>query len=267
MIAGGSGRRWPPRLARAVACGMLILLCAASPARAQDERRLVSPDGRIEFRVFVSQPGSTALPQLAYQVRRGGQLLVDTSFLGLDVHEQDPILGENDGLVSSRDGEEAGRYRWLLADYMQNGSIGRRIGLEVRVWNDAVAFRYVIPRSTPLDELLIEDEVTEFDVAGRGQPSSGVLPAAIPAPGGAWVGISELAPPPGFPAMSLTRTPEGVVRAHLARPPTSARVAFEGRTPLVCPWRILTFATSRDEALAAPPPRELSGGRIASRRP
>jgi hypothetical protein len=230
-------------------CAALVLL-VASAAAAQDERRVVSPDGRTEFRVFVAQPGSNVLPQLAYQVRRGGTLVVNTSFLGLDIYNQEPILGENDGLMSSRAGEEPGRYRWLIAEYMQNGSLGRRINLEVRVWDDEVAFRYVVPQSSPLDEILIADEVTEFDVAGRSAFSSDSLPAAAPAQGGGWVRISEL-PVPGFPAMSLARTSDGIVRAHL--PPRAAipRVAFEGHTPLVCPWRVLTFAQTRELALQA----------------
>jgi hypothetical protein len=228
-------------------CGVLVLLSAAA-ARAQDERRVVSPNGQTEFRLFVSHPGSNGLPQLAYQVRRGGRLVVKTSFLGLNIQNQEPLLGENDALTSSRIGEDAGGYRWLLAEYMQNGTIGRRIDVEVRVWDDAVAFRYVIPRSTPLDEIVIEDELTEFDVAPPDQVSSSTLPAAAAEPGGGWVGISEL-PQPGLPPMSLVRTADGVLRAHLPRSPANPRVAFEGTTPLVCPWRVLSFAPSREEAL------------------
>ena len=66
------------------------------------------PAARRSSALFVSQPGSGVLPQLAYQVRRGGRLAVDTSFLGLDIHEQEPILGENDGLVASSAGEGPG---------------------------------------------------------------------------------------------------------------------------------------------------------------
>jgi hypothetical protein len=227
-------------------CGALVLLFAVA-ARAQDERRVVSPNGRTEFRLFVSHPGTNGLPQLAYQVRRGGQLVVKTSFLGLNIQNQDPLLGENDALTSCRTGDEPGRYRWLVAEYMQNGTIGRRIDVEVRVWDDAVAFRYLIPRSTPLDEIVIEDELTEFDVAEPDRLSSATLPAAAAVPGG-WIGLAELSQS-GLPPMSLARTQDGVVRAHLPRSVANPRVAFEGRTPLVCPWRILTFAGTRDQAL------------------
>ena len=218
---------------------------------------MVSPDGQVEFRLFVSQPGSGGLPQLAYQVRYGGRLTINTSFLGLNIHNQEPMLGENDGLIASHTGEETGRYRWLIADYMQNGSIGRLINLEVRVADDAVAFRYVIPRSSALEEILIEDELTEFDIGG-GTASSLKLPAAVALPAGGWIGISE-APRAGFPAMSLIRTEGGVLAAHLARTTADTLVAFEGKTPLVCPWRVITIAADRDHAVDTRVAQSLTG--------
>ena len=202
----------------------------------------------MEFRLFVSQPGSGGLPQLAYQVRRNGRIAIETSFLGLNIHNQEPMLGENDGLVASHAGKESGPYRSLIADYMQNGSIGRLINVEVRVWDAAIAFRYVIPRSTALDEILIEDELTEFAVPGRSQPAKFALPAAVAQEGGGWIGISEV-PRAGFPRMSLMNTEGGVLAAHLERATADPQVAFEGRTPLVCPWRVLTFAADREHAL------------------
>ena len=195
---------------------LAVLAIAAASAHAQDERRISSPNGRLEFRIFVSQSEQGGLSRLAYQVLLRGKPLVDTSFLGLVIDNQEPILGENVGLTASRplDGP---RYHGLIAEYMQNGSIGRRINVEVRVFDDGVAFRYVIPRSTALDEILIDDELTEFDIAGDAR-------------------ISE-APRPGFPKMSLTV--EGRVRVARFGHGESG-VAYTGRTPLVCPWRIIT---------------------------
>jgi hypothetical protein len=145
-----------------------------------------------------------------------GKPVVDTSFLGLVIHDQEPILGENVGLTASKTADGA-RYRGLIAEYMQNGSIGRRITVEARVFDDGVAFRYVIPRSTALDEILIDDETTEFDVVGDAR-------------------VSETARP-GFPKMSLAPGDGRVRVARLERGETG--VAYTGRTPLVCPWRII----------------------------
>ena len=101
-------------------------------------------------------------------------------------------------------------YRELIAEYMQNGSLGRRINIEARAYDDRVEFRYVIPRSTMLDEILIEDEATEFNLSAPAE-------------------ISET-PIPNFPRMTVV---DGA--AHLAPGPNG--IAFTGRTPLICPWR------------------------------
>lgn len=201
----------------ALAAILSLVLC---PARAQDERRVVSPDGRLEFRLFISQPESGGLSRLAYQVFYAGQPVVKTSFLGLDIHNQEPLLGENVGLIASTNPPSSGAWRGLLAEYMQNGSIGRRINVEVRVWNDHLAFRYIIPRSTALDEILIDDEETDFDLV---QP----------------VHITE-EPLDGFPRMFLTHGEGGILYARLDHKP-GARIAFDGATPLTLPWRVLTL--------------------------
>lgn len=239
----------------------LVLLSGRAPA--QDERRVKSPNGRLEFRLFISQPGSGGLPQLAYQVIDKGRVAVRTSFLGLHIHNQEPMLGENDGLISSSVSDSGPSYRSLVAKYMQNGSIGRLINIEVRVWDTAIAFRYVIPRSTALDEILIDDELTEFDISGAVSSSGSNVPAAVSLNGG-WIGIAEV-PRPGFPHMSLQRSEGGVLTAHLNGATEDPLIAFAGRTPLVCPWRVLTFAPDREHAVSSPEVRELAAENGASR--
>ena len=56
--------------------------------------------------------------------------------------------------------------------------------------------------------------------------------------------------------MSLARTEGGVPAVRLPRGATP-RVAFEGRTPLVCPWRILSFGDRREKVLDQAVPQEL----------
>jgi alpha-glucosidase len=194
-----------------VARTFAVLALAACSASAQDERRVLSPNGQLEFRLWTWQSDQGGLSRIAYQVLRRGKPVVDTSFMGLLIHNQEPILGENAGLTASRAADGPG-YRELVAEYMQNGSLGRRINVEARVYDDRVEFRYVIPRSTMLDEILIEDESTEFNLA---------VPAQI----------SET-PLPNFPRMTIV---DGT--AHLQPGPHG--VAFTGRTPLTCPWRMI----------------------------
>jgi len=222
-----------------------FLLVLAVPLFAQDERRVASPDGQIEFRVAMAQPEPGALFQLAYQVFYHGKTLLATSFLGLDIHNQEPILGANLGLTSSKL-ESSKQYNSLTAEYMQNGSLGRRLNVEVRVYNDGIAFRYRVPRSVPLDEILLDHEATEFSFAQDVDPQ---IPLALPLVteqrGLGWVKISEV-PLPNYPRMSLKRADERTVISSLAAKRDSPTV-LETTAPLVSPWRIVVIGSSAEK--------------------
>ncbi len=199
----------------------------------------MSPNGEIEFRIFIAVPPEDAgVTRLAYQVSRRGSPLLETSFLGIDILNQEPMLGQNLGLMSATQ-QSSDKYHGLTADYMQDGSLGRRVNVEVRVYDDGVAFRYILPQSTPLKELVIHDEATEFAFA---QPAPGLVEGAASfatrQPGG-WVGIAEIAEP-AFAPMYLTRYSESILTARL-RKKKDSNVAFEGTTPLTFPWRVLVI--------------------------
>ena len=81
---------------------LAVLALAASSASAQDERRVASPNGQLEFRIWTWQSDRGGLSRIAYQILRRGKPVVDTSFMGLLIHNQEPILGENAGLTASR---------------------------------------------------------------------------------------------------------------------------------------------------------------------
>ncbi len=78
----------------------LAALCAAPIALALfDQLSVSSPNGQIEFRLFLTQQPDPSEPllRLAYQVFFKGKQLMDTSFMGLNIRDQ-PILGVNVGL-------------------------------------------------------------------------------------------------------------------------------------------------------------------------
>src|SRR3954451_1475078 len=108
----------------------LLLLASFSAAFAQDERRVTSPNGQTEFRIFVADQQDSALSRIAYQVWNGGKCALQTSFMGLDVWDQEPLLGENEGLTEPVS-EKHPDYNSLLTHYMQNGSTGRRVDIEI----------------------------------------------------------------------------------------------------------------------------------------
>jgi len=199
-------------------CLSAVLLLAGSCC-AQDERRVSSPNGQIQFRLFIATQPNSSLSRIAYEVFFKGEPLINTSFLGLDIQDQEPLLGENVGLTSSSSATLS-KFNSLTAKYMQNGSLGRLIDVQVRAYDDGVAFRYVIPQSTPLMEILIAEESTEFRPVDPGR-----------------VTITE-SKPRIYPPMRLIQL-DGTVLTRLSRP-------FKGATPMTCPWRVISIGRPID---------------------
>jgi len=249
---------------------LLLCICAAS----QDLRTVASPNGQIVFRAFVTPPGPGRLERMAYQVFYKGKILVETSFLGFEIRDQ-TLLGEKVGLTASET-LARGRYNSLTAEYLQNGSLGRRITLEIRAYDDGVAFRYVIPKSTPLNEILIENEDTEFHFAADAEafprllsgfeakpdhqsqmalsriPSDAVIavPLILEQPGVGWVEIAEAAGKEN-PRLYLNHTEGTTLISSLPPLSQDPHLALDTTTPLTCPWRVLLIGVSRESVTSS----------------
>jgi alpha-glucosidase len=236
------------RLSPAPGLLLVPLFVLTGAARAQDQRSVKSPDGRIEFRLFTALPDGAILNSLAYQVWLGGEPVIDTSFLGLDILFQEPELGDNVGLSADRAIHEA-HYNGLWADYLQTSTTGRRIQFEVRVWNDGVAFRYIVPRSALLFDLAIADEMTQFHFAGAPGPETSLperaaLPYVREVAGVGWLGIySQDAP--GFPKTELRRLDSRTMMTHLPGGIAEQSPAFQTATPWTGPWRVIVVGPDR----------------------
>jgi hypothetical protein len=224
------------------------LLCVfAALACAQDERSVKSPDGQLEFRLFTALPEGSILNCLAYQVWLRGKPVFDTSYLGLDIEFQEPLLGENVGLSADRPIHEA-HYNGLWADYLQTSTTGRRIQFEVRVWNDAVAFRYIVPRSALLFDLAIADDTTQFRFAGNAVgdlPALATLPLVRAEPGVGRTGIyaQDIA---GYPKVELKRFDTQTMVSHLTGGSHDQAAAFQTKTPWTGPWHIIVVSSNQD---------------------
>jgi alpha-glucosidase len=260
------------------------LVClAASAAFAQtDPVQVASPDGQLVMRLFIVSPKDSILIRLAYSVSFRGKPLIDTSLLGITLHDVDVLLGETVGLVTSKvesvDETYAvplrprtkirNHYNSLIAQYLQNGSLGRRVTIEARAYDDGIAFRYFIPRTSTVEDLQIEEELTDFRFAQDGDAyTAGVryyqsgkgeyqrtklsaiarssltgLPFLVQQPGVGWVAITE-AQIDNYPAMFVFH-PEGTtMRTTLTPLANDASMAMHGMTPAETPWRILMVAS------------------------
>ncbi len=227
---------------------ILLLIFAASPLYAQDERVATSPDGQLAIHLFATIPKDALWGRIGYQVWYKGKPLLATSWMGIDIRDQEPFLGENPGFMSS-DAASGHGFNSVTAHYMQNGTLGRRLDIEIRAYNDGVAFRYVIPRSNPLFDIYIREEMTEFNFADptllahlKPQPDYDMPFTAGP------VTVTDAGPEarsPKYPRTYLIRTATGM-RTTLARFNGDPTLGYSGHTPLDWMWRAVIVGVDRD---------------------
>lgn len=233
-----------------------------------DTRTVTSPNGQLEFRVFVGQPSGTLFSRLGFAISYRGKPVLAPSWIGLDMRDQEPYLGENPGFMSSDSASNpAQHYNSLVAHYMQDGTLGRQIDVEARAYDDGVAFRYVIPRTNPVADFYLRDEMTQFNFAQPGvldhlpnQPDFD-LPFAIEQPGIGWVLIAESGNGPNssikYPPTYLIRAGDGM-RTNLPRSKADPTVAYSGVTPLTWLWRIVLVGPDRDRLLQSETVRSMN---------
>lgn len=260
----------------------LFLVAAARMALAQhpDVVSVRSPDGKIEFQLSNTAPARESLfTRLAYRILVGGKPLMQTSFAVFAIQDQEPMLGEKLGLMYStrKEGVDekdtfAGRtirnhYNAVIANYLQTGTLGRGLSVEVRAYDQGVAFRFFIPKSVPLEDLRIEEEETDFTFAQDGRAYALVngqyqpttigelkrtslvgLPFLAEQPGLGWVEITE-AQLQNYAGMNLFHAEGTTMRTTLPALPDDAALAVHGTTPVDLPWRVVRIASEPRELL------------------
>jgi len=265
------------------------------PTRPQgDPAVLTSPDGRltITFRtVSTSQPAPPGT-QLVYAVTFQGKPLLDQSALRLDLQGQPP-LGSDIRIVDSASSATDQTYRLLAGktsvvrdhynalrlELEESGARKRTLVMEARAYDDAVAFRYVVPEQPSVHELNLTNEHTEFRISkdatsyalvlpnyrsmyesefiklpvsafsNQGGVASTVLiglPLLMDVPGVAWMAITE-ADLRGYAAMYLVN-PSGSWMGHwfesrIAPNANGSDICVSTSVPAHSPWRVLLVGT------------------------
>ncbi len=242
-----------------------LLALSASLAFAQpDVVTLTSPDGQIRFRLYTTYPDGDLSQywKLTYDVTYRGEPLIKPSYMLFGIQDQDVLLGEKLGLTTLSPVKNIeNRYNTVIAQYLQSGSLGRRLTVEARAYDNAVAFRYYIPRTGPLEDLRIEDEETDFQFAQDGRAYALLageyvptkitglkrtslvgLPFLVEQPGIGWVEITE-AQVENYAGMNLFHAEGTIMRTTLPPLPDDAALAVHGTTPVDLPWRVMMIAS------------------------
>ncbi|HWC01036.1 MAG TPA: glycoside hydrolase family 97 N-terminal domain-containing protein, partial [Bryobacteraceae bacterium] len=154
------------------------IMLAAWPAAAQTGSvEVKSPDGSLAISVATLAGVTPAAGggQLAYQVTLRGKAVMDWSRLGLEI-QGGPTLGAQVKILSAERSSHDEKWPALhgkansIRDHYnaatirtaESGRSGRLLNLEVRAYDDGVAFRYLVPEQPSIREMRLSAEATQF---------------------------------------------------------------------------------------------------------
>ncbi len=139
---------------------------------------LASPDGRAQF-WLVNQSRDHNQGRLLYHISYDGVPVIEPSRMGLRFAAQH---GFDDDLqiiaLAKHNHDETweqpwGEQRFIRDHYnewlvtVQRITNGQVMNVRVRAFNDGVAFRYEVPEQAGFDDVLITEEITEFDLDAK----------------------------------------------------------------------------------------------------
>jgi alpha-glucosidase len=243
-----------------------------------------SPNGQVAIELSGTGQGGT---DLEYWVEFHGKPLIAASKLGLELAGQ-PSLGpgmtlagthpesadETYSIPVGKTRQVRNHYNGVRADFADPD--GRKLSIEMRAFDDGVAFRYLVPAQPQIGQTRIVHELTEFTYVKDAETyplildgyqsswedeyqlrnASGLhrdwiigLPFLADEPGVGWVAITE-ADIEHYSGMYLRRSAGSASRTLHAdlsphedpRGNIDSSYAVETATPFASPWRVLMIA-------------------------
>jgi alpha-glucosidase len=157
---------------RSAVCAMLLFFCADSFAARVIT--VASPDARIKFTLSTDDKG------LFYRVTYKGVLMVDRSRLNISFKEGGSFshnlqiasaktenLVEDYTLIGGKSSKVHSDCNRALVPVAELTGDKRALNIEVRIFNDGAAFRYVIPKQGQLAMVNVTDEINTFNLTGN----------------------------------------------------------------------------------------------------
>jgi alpha-glucosidase len=149
-----------------------------------------SPDGRLTLTIeTTTEETNPPTTHFVYQLSFRGKLLVEPSALRLDLEGQPPLgykmqmvnttASSEDHtykLVTGKASQVLDHYNALRVDLREPSGIGRKLTIEARAYDDAVAFRYCVPEQNAMSDFRLIKEGTEFRIAQDATAYALVLP-------------------------------------------------------------------------------------------
>jgi alpha-glucosidase len=235
---------------------------------------LASPDGHIVF-AFQIENG---LP--IYSVLFKGEYVIESASMNLDLDgigklreafPAQPIVftevNETYKLIVGKASIVRNHYKQVTIYLTDETNKNYKINIEVRAFNDGLAFRYVIPKQTGQTTFTILDENTQFRIRGdakikalllpnfttshEGLYTTGLLreikedtlidlPALFELPGKTYMAITEAALL-DHAGMYLVKR-NGILQSQLSPLPNQSKIKVKAFLPHHSPWRVLLIS-------------------------
>ncbi|MGM0475372.1 MAG: glycoside hydrolase family 97 protein [Bacteroidota bacterium] len=152
---------------------LITLSCKPEP-RFRSSYEIISPDGGVRAGFIMDQKGN-----LAYTVHYNNSQLVFPSLLGLEMQEGG-FLGKNMEItdvestskdetypvVAGKSSTARDHYQQMRFSLEERNDSQRKLIMEFRAYDDAVAFRYLVPEQESLTDYSVVDEKTTFWLCG-----------------------------------------------------------------------------------------------------
>lgn len=251
----------------------LLLLFSFNAFSAQTVT-IKSPDKSIVFQLNAGQQG------LMYRVTYKGNLLVDNSRLGITFKEGGefghqvtigkPVfkkMEESYNLIVGKTSHVHSLSNEVMVPVTETGGLKRQLNIEIRLFNDGAAFRYVIPGKTGWQNAEITDESDVFNLTS--DPTALVLfrenyttsheglydrlplskikpdtlmdmPALFQYPNGNYIAITE-ANLLDYAGMYLIKH-NGKLQSALSPLPHQTEIKVKAKLPHNSPWRVMMIS-------------------------
>ena len=241
---------------------------------------ITSPDGKNS--ISLQLPGQESRSPVIFAVARSGRTVIEPSALKVSL-AQSGSLTEGSHVLDVREDhlDDSFTLPWGKTHLVRNRCSFARLrlrsaggifwDLELRAYDDGVAFRYGLPEQDALRDFVLEEEATEFRLEGNPSVLFTTVPSfttpheslyewrpysELPAktlidmpllavwPAGLSVALTE-ARLRDFAGMYLERATDAkspVLRARLSPLPSRPEACVVGQTPHWSPWRVILLA-------------------------
>ncbi|MEE3225499.1 MAG: glycoside hydrolase family 97 protein [Bacteroidota bacterium] len=152
----------------------MLFMSSCEEQKSKEDYSLSSPDEKNTLTFSLTDTGKPT-----YTIAHDGVVVVDTSAMGFDLKDLD-ALSEDFEIIKTETsaadetwqmpwGEQSevrNHYNQLIIYLQETSENKRKLNIHFKAYNDGIGFKYEFPEQENLDEFIIADENTEFNLTG-----------------------------------------------------------------------------------------------------